>query len=369
MTEYTRRSFLRTGTSLLALSQYGHADGEAPKPAAGAPPAAKKPPVDPYADAKFVDGPPPLPVNGAFTIVALPDTQNYRGPFSDGYSAQTKWIVEQQAARKISAVLHLGDITNNNLPEQWENAVKSMKLLDGKVPYFMVPGNHDYSKNGGSTDRTSLFSNYFPPASFKRLKTFGGFYDKEPERVENSYHFFDAAGRKFIVLCLEFGPRKDVVRWANEVMSKHHHLEAILVTHAFVFSDSTRYDLKKFGSKQTWNPHTYGLAKASNDDVTDGQELWDMLVSKHPNFIFTINGHVLNDGLGRLVTPAADGRDVSQMLVNFQMKPKGGDGWLRLIEMRPDQTMQVYDYSPTRNQTNASEQNQFEMKLAALAQA
>jgi hypothetical protein len=65
--------------------------------------------------------------------------------------------------------------------------------------------------------------------------------------------------------------------------------------------------------------------------------------------------------------PAANGREVAQMLVNFQMKPQGGDGWLRVIEMRPDHTMQIYDYSPTRNQTNASAENQFAMNLAALA--
>ena len=356
MNHQTRRSFIRNTSGLLVLSELGWA--ETPAPA--------KPKKDPYADAKFVDGPPPAPVEGAFTIVALPDTQNYKGAHEAGYSAQTRWIVEQQAARRISCVLHLGDITNDNLPVQWDNAVKSMKLLDGKVPYFMVPGNHDYGKGGGAADRTTMFTQYFPPNSWQGKPTFGGFYDKEPDRVENSYHFFSAAGRKFIVLCLEFGPRKDVVRWANEVMANHHHLEAILVTHVFTYSDNTRYDQKKYGKKQNWNPHVYGLAKASQDDVTDGQELWEMLVSKHPNFIFTINGHVLNDGLGRLSTPLDNGREVAQMLVNFQMKPNGGDGWLRLIEMRPDHTIQVYDYSPTRNQTNASEENQFTMKLAAL---
>ena len=229
----------------------------------------------------------------------------------------------------------------------------------------MVPGNHDYSKNGGSIDRTSLFSQYFPTTAFARLPTCGGVYDKEPERIENSYHLFAAEGRKFIVLCLEFGPRMDVLRWANEIVSRHHDRDAILVTHAYTYSDNTRYDFVKYGNKQTWNPHTFGLAAASNDDVTDGQQLWDLLVSKHPNFIFTINGHVVNDGLGRLTTADPGGRDVHQMLVNFQMKPNGGDGWLRLLELRTDGSMHVHDYSPTRNQTNASVKNQFIVQLAA----
>jgi len=362
MNASTRREFLRCGSAFLASGALGFAnpvEGTAetkpPKPAAG-----------PYADAMFVEGPPPFPAKGAFTIIALPDTQNYRGPHAAGYSAQTQWIVAQKAARNIACVLHLGDITNDNLPEQWDNAARSMKLLDGRVPYFMAPGNHDYSKGGGATDRTTRFGEYFPPAAFEQLSTFGGFYDRELDRVDNSFHLFAAEGRKFIVLCLEFGPRKDVLRWANAVVSRHHDRDAILVTHAYTYSDNTRYDFIKLGNKQSWNPHTYGLAAASHDDVTDGQELWDLLVSKHPNFIFTINGHVLNDGLGRLATPDPSGRNVLQMLVNFQMKPNGGDGWLRLLEMRPDGSMQVYDYSPTRNQTNASGKNQFLVQLALL---
>ena len=38
------------------------------------------------------------------------------------------------------------------------------------------------------------------------------------------------------------------------------------------------------------------------------------------------------------------------------MKPKGGDGWLRLLEFKADgTTVQAYDYSPTRDERNESE--------------
>ncbi len=363
MNPSTRRDFLRTGSAFIGMAGLPVSAKEAAPAAKPAPPGKVS---EPSADAKFVNGPPPLPPNGAFSIIVLPDTQNYRDSHSAGFSAQTQWIVEQKQARNIACVLHLGDITNDNLPGQWENAARSMKLLDGHVPYFMAPGNHDYSEGGRAVDRTTRFSEYFPTSVLGKAPTFGGVYDKEPERIENSFHLFSAEGRKFIVFCLEFGPRKDVVRWANETVSRHHDRQAILVTHAFVYSDNTRHDFGKFGGKQSWNPHTYGVAKASGDDVCDGQELWDSLVSKHPNFIFTINGHVLNDGLGRLTSIAAEERAVHQMLVNFQMKPNGGDGWLRILEIHPDGGMQVCDYSPTRNQTNISEENRFAVKLSPL---
>lgn len=323
-------------------------------------------PVDPYADARLVPGEPPQPQKGAFTIAVLPDTQNYSEKFPEQYLAQTRWIVENRRDRNISAVLHLGDITNNNAPIEWVNALKAMSQLDGHVPYFMVPGNHDYSDGGSCKDRSTRLNDYFPVQAFRGLPTFGGTYDREPDRMENSYHLFSAGGRDFVIIGLEFGPRADVLRWANQVAAKHKDRAAILITHAYMYYDETRYDWKKYGDKQSWNPHSYPVAKATSDDVSDGEELWRNLVSKHENFVLTLNGHVLNDGLGRTVTASPAGRDVHQVLVNFQMKPKGGDGWLRLLEFRADgKTVQAYDYSPTRNERNESPQNQFAMALSS----
>lgn len=319
----------------------------------------------PYDDARLVDGEPPAIAKDSFTIAVLPDTQNYSDKFPELYLAQTKWIVENKAKRNIACVLHLGDFTNRNSDREWENAAKAMTQLDGHVPYFMALGNHDYSEGGSCSDRTTRFNEYFSLAKAKESKNFGGVYDKEPDRLENAYHLFEAGGRKFVVIALEFGPRNDVVRWAGEVAARHADREAILITHAYMYSDETRYDWKKYGKKQSWNPHDYPVARNQGDDVNDGEELWNKLISKHENFILTLNGHVLHDGLARLTSQTPGGRDVHQVLVNFQMKPKGGDGWLRLLEFKSDgQTVQSYDYSPTLDKRNESDQNQFTLRLA-----
>lgn len=321
----------------------------------------------PYDGAKLVDGPPPRPEAGSFTVAVLPDTQNYSEKYPEQYLAQTEWIVENREGRNIAAVLHLGDVTNHNSPAEWENARRAMNQLDGHVPYFMAPGNHDYSQGGVCKDRTTRLSDYFPVAKFKETQNFAAVYDKEPERMENNCQLFSAGGRHFVVIALEFGPRADVVRWANEMAAKYKDREAILITHAYIYYDETRYNWAKYGPKQTWNPHSYAVAKATQDDVMDGEELWKNLVSKHENFILTLNGHVLNDGLGRVITKTPAGREIPQVLVNFQMKPKGGDGWLRLLEFRADgTTVQTYDYSPTLNQRNESPQNQFVMDVAKI---
>ncbi len=221
--------------------------------------------------------------------------------------------------------MQLGDITNHNTEPEWKNAVAALSKLDGVVPTFLTLGNHDYSDKGACKDRTTLFNKYFDIAKARKTPNFGGVYDKEPAQLENAYYTFEAGGQKFLVLCLEFGPRADVIRWANAVLAKHPEHATILNTHAYMYYDETRYDWAKYATKQTWNPHAYAVAKATNDDVTDGEELWQKLVRNNPQVFLTLNGHVLNDGLGRLSSDNARGKPVHQLLVNFQMKPKGGD--------------------------------------------
>lgn len=316
---------------------------------------------DPYGDAVLVPGKAPRIQPGSFTIAVLPDTQHYSQKFPETFLQQTRWIVDEKEERNIACVLHLGDITNTSAPAEWEIARQAMRQLDGEIPYFIVPGNHDYLNATGrfSQDRATLFNDYFPVSHYQDRPTFGGTYDKEPERMENSFHRFSVGDRRFLVLALEYGPREDVVRWANEVVGKHPQHAVILITHAYMYYDDTRYDWKKYGKNQRWSPHNVGM---------DGEELWQNLVSRHENFILTLNGHVLEDGLGKLTTQTPGGRDVHQMLVNYQMRPRGGDGWLRLIEFLADgRTMKVYDYSPKLNQRNESAQNRFTLEIASVS--
>lgn len=352
MSHLTRRELLKTGAVLAAAPaiNFGFHTSSWAK--------------GPYDDAILKPGPPPMPKPGSFTVAVFPDTQHYSEKYPETYLAQTQWVADQKKDRNIAAVLHLGDITNRSQPAEWENAQKAMSQLDGHVPYFMAIGNHDCSEKGSCKDRTTLFTDYFPLEKFQSSPNFGGVYDKEPDRFENSYHLFEVDGRKFLVIALEFGPRKDVVRWADEVAKKYQDCEAILITHVYMYYDDTRYDWKKYGKKQSWSPYVYGVATSSGNDVSDGEDLWNNLIKPNPNFIFTLNGHVIGDGLGRTRTANVAKKPVNQVLVNYQMRPNGGDGWMRLLEFRRDgQTVQTYDYSPTLNQRNESKQNQFTMKV------
>jgi hypothetical protein len=305
------------------------------------------------------------PSDGSFSIVVLPDTQFYAAAYRGIFTEQTAWILREQERCRIAFVVHEGDIVDLDVKEQWAVAAESLHALDGKVPYVLAVGNHDLGWKGGRISRESSVNEYFSlPAGV------GGSY--EPGRLENHYQVLEAYGTRWLVLSLEFGPRDDVVRWADGVLSQGSGLPAIIVTHAYLFHDGTRYQASK---RQAFEACGYGL-----DDLggcNDGQELWDKLISRHDNVAFVLSGHVLYPGLGRLTSAQPSGRQTHQLLANYQtcgslpctipgttQQTEGGDGFLRLITITPDRrSARVVTYSPRLRQMKNDAANEFSLDL------
>jgi hypothetical protein len=305
--------------------------------------------------------PAPLPwVEGSTTLVVLPDTQVYAARYPELFEAQADWIVANRESRNIAYVLHVGDIVNDNDPPQWEVARRSLARLDGVVPYALAPGNHDYGPGGNAATRDTLLNEYFPSSVYADWPTLGGLY--EEGRLDNSFHRFRIGSQDWIVVALEWGPRDEVVAWADQVLSAHPDCLAIVITHAYLYFDGTRYDHAK-QPQQQWNPHSYGTAQLPGG-VNDGEQLWQKLVRRHAGVMLTVNGHVLADGLGYLPSQADHGNVVHQMLVNYQMNEMGGEAYLRLLEFLPGgETVQARSYSPYLDRYKTDPQNQFVFKL------
>ncbi len=310
-----------------------------------------------------------LPIEpGSWTLAILPDTQVYAQSYPQHFNAQTAWIRDHAESHNIKYVLHEGDIVNNNNVPQWNNALASMNLLNGAVPYAMAPGNHDYGPGGNAADRNSYFNQaeYFGPGTYyAQQPSIGGFF--EPGKTDNSFHVFEAGGENWLVLALEWAPRDAVVEWANQVVANHSDHKTMLVTHAYMYYDETIYDWAAKGASQSWNPHAYPLVNNPGETVNDGQELWDKLISKHENFRFTFNGHVLNDGTGFRSTAGDAGNVVHQMLANYQMKAQGGMGDMRLLEFKADgRTVEVRTYSPVLDRYDDAFDQQFTLRMDEL---
>jgi hypothetical protein len=229
----------------------------------------------------------------------------------------------------------------------------------------MAVGNHDCGPGGSSTNRDTLFNEprYFGPGSaYAKQGSVGEFFERG--RTDNSFHTFNDGRRDWLVFALEFGPRDEVVDWANKIVAGHPDHLAMLVTHAYMYNDDTRYDWKSKREKQSWSPHKYKMATLPGGSANDGQQLWSKLVAKHKNFRFAFNGHVLGDGTGFLSSKGREGNIVHQMLANYQFNHEGGDGDLRLLEFNGDgNRVAVRTYSPVLDRHDPATDQQFALKM------
>ncbi len=316
----------------------------------------------------------PAPIDGGFSLVILPDTQIYAWKYPATYPVQTQWIADNAERYGIKYALHVGDITHHDTEVQWQVAAQAHALMDGSVPCAISVGNHDLAPRGQAHSRDSGFSEFFPAESFKQWPTFGGVYDQEPDRSENNFHLFEAGGRKWLILALEFLPRDDVLRWANEVTARHPDRSVILVTHAYLRTDNDRYDrnilIEETETKPASNKGLDGYGKHLVDfgGFNDGEDMWQKLVSKHRNFVLVISGHTCFTG--RLDSVGDHGNTVHQMVVDYQNRQNGGEGFLRLLQFTPDgQTVTVSDYSPLLDQMSDVPGTSYTFTLPPLMQA
>ncbi len=99
-----------------------------------------------------------------YTVVALPHTQYCAAKYPAIFQARTNWIVEQWRALNIAFVVHEGDLVDADDASQWNVASEHMEVLaDGRVPYVLSMGNHDYDvgPSGWPTGRSTLIDEYF----------------------------------------------------------------------------------------------------------------------------------------------------------------------------------------------------------------
>lgn len=275
-----------------------------------------------------------------FSIVLLPDTQNYAEKYPDTYVAQTLWIRKHLKDENIKFVIHLGDIVQTSTKEvEWKNANRAMKLLDDVAPYSVAPGNHDMVVKSRNT---KLYNAYFSAARFKDKKWYGGHMG---ETNDNNYCFFTAAGMKFMVLNLEFAPRDETLKWAADIAEKHPDHRVIVATHCY---------MRPKGRDTS-------CAEAYKIEGNSGEQMWQKLIRKQPNIFLVVSGRVL--GVGMQTSENEAGGEVFEMLTDYQGLSNGGDGWLRILKFVPDENkIKVKTYSPTLDKTNEDAKETFELE-------
>jgi hypothetical protein len=268
----------------------------------------------------------------SFTIIVLPDTQYYASSYPDIFTSQTEWIVNQKNNKNIVFVTHEGDIVNTaTSTTQWQNANTSMSVLDGKVPYNTVLGNHDHDGRT-TTGSTEYYNTYFPVSRFANEPWWGGSYNDN----DNNYQLLTIGGEEFIFLSLDFCPSNDEVQWANDTLKAYSSRKAVLTTHAYLSASANR-----------------DVHGAGNTEY-----LWTDLIRHHPNLHLVLCGHVL--GEARRTDDNLAGNPVHQILADYQGRDNGGNGWLRILEFVPaENKIYVKTYSPYLDQYETDVDSEF----------
>jgi len=104
---------------------------------------------------------------------------------------------------------------------------------------------------------------------------------------------------------------REDVSWCKEVLNRYRHHPTILVSHDIL------YMIQHDGINE---PH----------ESENGALIWEELVSPYNQVFMTVNGHF--NGNAHQVRRNAEGQEVIQMLVNYQDRYHGGNGWLRITQ-------------------------------------
>jgi hypothetical protein len=297
------------------------------------------------------------------TVIVMPDTQYYAGAYPAVFTNQTRWIADQKSVLNIAALLHVGDIVDTDNSSQWAVASSAMRVLDGLVPYVLATGNHDYS----DSNRKTTINSYFGPASMPWISG-----TMTTGLIENSYSLIDIGPKQWLILSLEFSPRNAVMDWADAILKAFPDRPAMIVTHAYLYHDGTRYDIAVSGLDDTkpnyqyWIPQFYNITP--NEGINDGQAIWQKLVLPNANVRLVFSGH--DTGSARLASTRPDGSLVHQMLTDFQWyrteEPDyfGGGGYLRILEFDYNtRQIRARTYSPYLNQYLTDDAYQFVIGL------
>jgi hypothetical protein len=259
--------------------------------------------------AKFVmDNPPEI-----FTLIAIPDTQGYSQSYPWIFDNQTQWIVNNIAEKKIAYVTNEGDIVNSyTSTSQWINANHSISILNSRVDYGMLPGNHDGGSIGSAGENLVAYTSYFG--------------------APNSYRLFTAGGEDYLIFHFQYNVPDSILSWANTTITDYPERRVIVVTHSYLNTDSSR--------------------------TPEGTVIWQRFVKPHSDQVFLVLCGHMHGEANR--TDTVNGNTVYQLLADYQSLENGGNGWLRIMEFRPgEELIYVNTYSPYLNQYQTDSDSEF----------
>jgi len=268
-----------------------------------------------------------------YNFVFIPDTQYFmqykRG--TDGGSLLTstmfEWIRDNKSKYNIFGVSHVGDITeNNSTPRsdpEWAAASISFNILDNaKVPYTVLPGNHDYRPNFLATFPESRNTG----KGYEFHTSITPIYDPVAERNYNgagysSYMIVNGGSYNYLILSTggpnsgssnigsTSGAQGNELNWCRAVLRTYSDLPTIILEH------------------------------------TSGNTVVNNLVTPFSQVFMHVWGHL--SGSYAVWKSAGNNPGYWDIQIDYQSDVYGGNGWLDMFEF--DETsgkITIHTFSP-----------------------
>jgi hypothetical protein len=240
-------------------------------------------------------------------------------------------------SRNIVFVGHLGDSVDDwNVDTQWAVPDAAMRTLESAgIPYAIAPGNCDLDSYGSSVKAT-FFNKWFPVSRFAGRSYYGGAYNNDNS---NSYQLISASGLNFIIIEIKYNflynasQGQAILAWANNLLQLYSDRRAIVITH--------------------------NLLDTSNAFSSDGLAVYNALKG-NPNLFLMMGGHLDTEGMR--TDPGTDGHTIYSLRSDYQTRPNGGNGWLRIMRFSPDNNkIYITTYSPYLDQFETDANSQFSL--------
>lgn len=275
----------------------------------------------------------------AYSFAIVGDTQIVNRDYPEKFSKIYDWIVANVKSKKMKFVIGLGDITDKDTDAEWERGKAEIGKLKGVVPFSFVRGNHD------------SFGQYKSYMSYDEFSdTISGSFN---DTMLNTYHEVTVGETKYLFLNLDWALTENIVNWANEVISSHSDYRVIVSMHIYLNPDGTP---EGEGDPQT------ALKYGGN---FHGDQLWDMIFSKHENVAMVISGHKSTDKVVVSEHEGENGNIVTEILVD----PQGTDvtyegvGLVAMLYFSEDGKTVDLEYYSTIREGHYLPENQFEFTL------
>ena len=246
----------------------------------------------------------------AYSFAVVGDTQTVTHSNASKLKQLYQWIIDNKDTMNIQYVIGLGDITEKGVDDdhknynyevgsaQWAAAKEAITMMDGQLPYSLI--------RGSGHDGVEFFNEYFADHEGYTQNITG--YYKEG-RIENVYHTFKVGEVDYMILCLDFGAKDDVLAWANEVVAAHPAHRVIMTTHAYLEKDGS---LLETGEAYCPSQSYYDPTNNDADDI------WDKFVRKHPNICMVMSGHMTASDVVVSKKTGDYGNEITQILVDPQ---------------------------------------------------